>query len=71
MTRNIGTVDKALRIILGLAALSLVFVLDGDRRWLGLIGIVPLLTALIGNCPLYSVLGVSTCPRADRDQAPR
>jgi hypothetical protein len=31
-------------------------------NWIGWIGVVPLITALIGNCPLYSILGVSTCP---------
>ncbi|WP_371345374.1 DUF2892 domain-containing protein [Ancylobacter sp. IITR112] len=66
MTRNIGPVDKALRVVLGLVLLSLLFVLEGDLRWLGLIGLVPLLTALIGNCPLYSVLGISTCPSPGR-----
>lgn len=66
MTRNIGPVDKVVRIVLGLMLLSLIFVLQGDLRWLGLIGVVPLLTALIGNCPLYSVFGFSTCPHGGR-----
>ena len=66
MTRNIGPVDKVVRIVLGLMLLSLIFVLQGDLRWLGLIGVVPLLTALIGNCPLYSVFGFSTCPQGGR-----
>lgn len=64
MTRNIGRVDSMLRIIVGLALLSLMFLLEGNLRWLGLIGLVPLLTAFFGNCPLYSILGVSTCPLA-------
>ncbi|WP_421697068.1 YgaP family membrane protein [Ancylobacter sp.] len=66
MTRNIGPIDKAVRIVLGLVLLSLIFVLQGELRWVGLIGVVPLLTALVGNCPLYSVLGLSTCSRAGR-----
>lgn len=66
MTRNIGPVDKVVRIVLGLMLLSLIFVLQGDLRWLGLIGVVPLLTALIGNCPLYSVFGFSTYPHGGR-----
>lgn len=66
MTRNVGPVDKAVRIVLGLLLLSLLFVLDGNLRWIGLVGLVPLLTALMGNCPLYSVFGVSTCPMAGR-----
>lgn len=64
MTRNIGTLDRAIRVVLGLALLSLLVLLDGNMRWLGLIGLVPLLTALIGNCPLYSLAGLSTCPLA-------
>lgn len=67
MTRNVGPVDRALRIVAGLVLLSLLFVLDGNLRWLGLIGLVPLLTAVVANCPAYSVLGLSTCPLKARN----
>ncbi|MBY6068721.1 DUF2892 domain-containing protein [Leisingera aquaemixtae] len=60
MPRNEGTLDRALRIILGLILLSLVF--TGPQTLWGLIGLVPLLTGLIGYCPLYQILGLSTCP---------
>jgi hypothetical protein len=50
------------RIVVGLALLSLIFLLDGSGRWLGLIGFVPLLTASFGFCLLYTLLGISTCP---------
>ncbi len=60
MSRNEGTIDRVLRVVLGLILLSLVFV--GPQTMWGLIGIVPLVTVLVGICPLYSVLGVSTCP---------
>lgn len=60
MTRNEGNLDRALRIILGLVLLSLVFV--GPQTLWGLIGIVPLATGLIGFCPLYRIVGLSTCP---------
>ncbi len=60
MTRNEGTLDRALRIVLGLVLLSLVFI--GPQTLWGLVGIVPLATGLLGSCPLYSVLGISTCP---------
>ncbi len=63
MIANVGSVDRILRIVLGLALLSLLFLLDGNARWLGLIGLVPLATALLGWCPAYSALGVSSCPR--------
>ncbi|UWQ78977.1 DUF2892 domain-containing protein [Leisingera sp. S132] len=60
MPRNEGTLDRALRIILGLILLSLVFI--GPQTLWGLIGLVPLLTGLMGYCPLYQILGLSTCP---------
>ncbi len=60
MSRNEGTVDRVLRVILGLVLLSLVFV--GPQTMWGLIGIIPLATGLVGICPIYSILGISTCP---------
>ena len=61
MNINVGGVDKAVRIIVGIGLISLFFVLHGDARWLGLIGVVPLATGLVGYCPLYSWLGLNTC----------
>ena len=60
MQRNEGTVDRALRIIAGLGIVSLVFV--GPQTPWGWLGLVPLVTGLIGVCPVYSVLGIRTCP---------
>lgn len=60
LKNNVGTIDRALRVIIGLGALSLVFV--GPKTPWGWVGIVPLLTAALGTCPLYTVLGISTCP---------
>lgn len=60
MPRNEGTIDRALRIILGLVLLSLVFI--GPKSMWGLIGLIPLATGLVGYCPLYQILGLSTCP---------
>ena len=59
MSKNEGTVDRALRVILGLVLLSLVFI--GPQTMWGLIGIAPLVTGLVGICPLYSILGIKTC----------
>jgi hypothetical protein len=59
MSRNEGTIDRVLRVILGLVLLSLVFI--GPQTWWGLIGLVPLVTGLMGSCPVYSMLGVNTC----------
>jgi len=58
--KNEGTVDRVLRVIAGAALVSLVFV-GPETPW-GWIGVVPLVTGLIGNCPVYSLLGLSTCP---------
>ncbi len=62
MNKNVGGVDKVLRIIAGLALLSLVVILEGNSRWWGLIGLVPLLTGTLGWCPVYPLLGINTCP---------
>ena len=59
MTTNIGSIDRILRIIIGLGLISLVFV--GPQTPWGWIGVVPLVTALIGWCPAYSLLGLKTC----------
>ncbi|MEQ1651325.1 MAG: DUF2892 domain-containing protein [Hyphomicrobium sp.] len=61
MPTNVGTIDRALRVIVGLALISLVFI--GPQTPWGWIGVVPLLTALVGYCPAYSLLGVSTCSK--------
>ncbi len=59
---NIGNIDRVLRIVVGLALLSLVFI--GPQTWWGLVGLVPLLTAVVGFCPAYRLIGVSTCSRS-------
>lgn len=61
MTKNVGTVDRVLRIALGLAVFSLLFVLESGARWLGLIGLVPLLTGIASSCPAYRLFGIRTC----------
>lgn len=60
MTPNIGTADRVIRIIVGLALLSLTFLLDGNNRWWGLLGLGPLLTAFYRFCPPYKWLGIDT-----------
>ena len=59
MTANEGTLDRAVRVVIGLALLSLTVV--GPRTLWGLVGLVPLGTGLLGVCPVYSILGISTC----------
>ena len=61
MSVNEGTIDRAVRVIVGLALISLVFV--GPQTAWGWIGVVPLLTGIVGWCPAYTLLGVNTCPK--------
>ena len=61
---NVGGIDRLLRIGIG-AALLLWFFLDqgaGFWHWAKLIGLVPLATGLMSSCPLYSLVGLNTCP---------
>ena len=62
MEKNVGhPVDKAARIVIGIVLLFLVFYLEGNIRWIGLIGIIPILTVVVGWCPGWAVLGINTC----------
>jgi hypothetical protein len=63
MKANIGTADRTIRLLLAVGLFSLFFTLNGDQKWLALIGIVPLRTALMQWCPLYTLLGIRTCNR--------
>ncbi len=60
LKRNEGSLDRGLRVVMGIGLLSLVFV--GPQTLWGLIGLVPLITGLFGSCPIYSLLGWRTCP---------
>ena len=60
MKKNVDTTDKWIRIVLGIILLTLIFVIQSDWRWLGLIGIIPLATGLLNFCPLYTLFGIST-----------
>jgi hypothetical protein len=56
---NVGTIDRVLRIIVGAGLIALVFF--GPKTLWGWVGLVPLVTGLIGWCPAYSLLGIKTC----------
>ena len=62
MNYNVGSADRGIRVIVGLLVLSMLFI-DGNARWFGLIGLVPLATGLVGTCPLYSIFGFHTHPK--------
>jgi hypothetical protein len=57
MTKNVGNLDRNIRLVIGIAIIALGIIY---QSWWGLIGVVPLLTAGLHFCPLYSVLGMST-----------
>ena len=62
MKANVGGIDKAARIVVGVGLLSLLAILEGNARWWGLVGLVPLATGLFNFCPVYTLLGWNTCP---------
>lgn len=67
MKRNVGGADKAARIVVGLLLLSLIVFLDGGVRWIGLVGLIPLVTGIFGYCPLYQLFGFSSCPPTEKN----
>ncbi len=58
MKKNVGTLDRIVRVILGFAIIMVGIVANS---WWGLIGLIPIITALVGKCGLYVPLGISTC----------
>ena len=60
MKQNVGSVDKVIRVVLGVALLSLIYFLDGPVRWVGLAGAVLILTAAISWCPIFAMLGLNS-----------
>ena len=59
MEKNMGSLDRSIRVVVGLLLISLVFI--GPQSAWGWIGVVPLITAALGNCPAYSLFGIKTC----------
>ncbi|MCB1791205.1 MAG: DUF2892 domain-containing protein [Gammaproteobacteria bacterium] len=57
MSKNVGTIDRIIRVVIGLALIAWGYM---TQNWLGAIGIVPLFTAAIGWCPVYLPLGIKT-----------
>ncbi len=64
MNKNVGNIDKILRIVAGVALIGLS--LAGVIGVWGWIGVVPLVTGLIGWCPAYAMLGIKSCPVSDK-----
>ena len=69
MSTNVGNFDRNLRIIVGLIFIAFAVPIGFPQtgwNWIGWIGVVPLLTGLVGICPAYSLFGLSTCPMAGK-----
>ena len=62
MKINVGSIDKIIRLVIGIAVIAWGFY---AKNWFGAIGIIPLVTALVGWCPMYAILGIKTCPLKD------
>ena len=60
MKKNDGQLDRWIRIILGLAVLSLLVFLSGPIRWIGLVGLVFIITGIVGYCPIYGLFKIRT-----------
>jgi hypothetical protein len=64
MNKNVGTIDRVVRVIIGLLLLAYAIPIGFPNtgwNWVGWIGIVPIITAVIGYCPAYTVFGFSSC----------
>lgn len=59
LAKNEGNIDRILRVVVGAALIALVFV--GPQTAWGWVGLLPLVTGLVGTCPAYSLLGINTC----------
>jgi hypothetical protein len=71
MNKNVGGIDRIIRLVAGVALLAWGFAplaTGGEINWLGAIGVIPLFTALINWCPLYPILGISTCSKCSADK---
>lgn len=67
MKSNVGTTDRAIRLIAGIAILSLAFI--GPKSAWGYLGLIPLVSAVIGFCPAYTLFGIRTCAMRGQDPA--
>lgn len=65
MKRNVGIVDRVLRIVVGLVLIAFAIPIGFSNlgwNWVGWVGVIPVLTGLVGSCPLYQLFGLSSCP---------
>ncbi len=60
MKKNVGGVDKIVRLIAAVIIFALYFVLPENLKWVSLLGVVPMVTAFMGFCPLYPLFKINT-----------
>lgn len=68
LPKNVHAVERVFRFLLGAFVISLIF--WGPQTWWGLLGVIPLLTSLVGSCPLYTAIGISTCRNCESAGTP-
>ena len=56
MKQNVGKTERIVRVVAGLAVLSILFLVESNLRYLGFLGLIPLLTGILGYCPLYTII---------------
>lgn len=64
MKTNVGSIDRLVRVVIGCAILGAGYYF---KSWWGLVGVLPLLTAIVGFCPAYLPFGLNTCARKDNE----
>ena len=60
MLKNVGSIDQGIRIIAGIALLSLIYFIEGPWRWIGLVGADLIITGFVRWCPIFATLGISS-----------
>ena len=61
MTRNVGLIDRVLRVLVGAGLIAAALLVDHPYAWAGWIGVIPVLTGIVGFCPAYTLFGLRTC----------
>ena len=61
MKANMGNTERVIRVVLGVALLSLLFIVEGDAKYVGLAGLIFLVTAVVSWCPVWALFGINTC----------
>ncbi|EDP64801.1 hypothetical protein BAL199_05054 [alpha proteobacterium BAL199] len=66
MVANVGVIDRMLRVVVGAALVTIALLVSHPYAWIAWIGLVPLVTGVVGNCPAYRLLGLNSCPLTRR-----